>query len=71
MIQSLFFLYLLVVFIHTCLGLLNTTQCSDDLGDRKWLRTDFGVVWYTSTITQIKKIQTVYSTVQLPYSTVL
>ena len=24
------------------------TQHSDDLGDRKWLRTDFGVVWYTS-----------------------
>ena len=24
------------------------TQHSDDLGDRKWLRTDFGMVWYTS-----------------------
>ena len=23
-------------------------QHSVDLGDRKWLRTDFGVVWYTS-----------------------
>ena len=21
---------------------------SDDLGDREWLRTDFGLVWYTS-----------------------
>ena len=29
-----------MLFIHKCLGLLH----SDDLGDRKWLRTDFGVV---------------------------
>ena len=40
------FLYLSVVFIHNCLDF--EAQHSDDLGDRKLLRTDFGVVWYTS-----------------------
>ena len=44
--RSLFF-YMYLQFVSKIIQHF-LTQHSDDLGDRKWLQTDFGVVWYTS-----------------------